>query len=172
MLRAPFPDIGPWLMRALRDLPPLPGAYVLLIGTVATVAVSIRGRTARLPPGGYLYCGSAKGPGGIRARVRRHLKARKALRWHVDRLTAAGEIRGVIVAPGGDECDLFARLRARPGCEVPVPGFGSSDCRRCPAHLLAMGDAGDAGPFISLRPHETLVPRETLVKVLREPEEG
>jgi hypothetical protein len=23
---------------------------------------------------------------------------------------------------------------------VPVAGFGSSDCRRCPAHLLAVAD--------------------------------
>ncbi len=153
-------------MRAALDLPPLPGAYVLLIRTAGTVAVPIRGRTAGLPPGGYLYCGSAKGPGGIRARVGRHLKARKALRWHVDRLTVAGDIRGVIVAPGGDECDLFARLRALPGCRVPVPGFGSSDCRRCPAHLLRIGDVDDAVWRFSLRPHATFV------KVKRGRDEG
>ena len=144
-------------MGAGLDLPPLPGAYVLLIATVGTVALSIKGRTARLSPGGYLYCGSAKGPGGIRVRVRRHLKARKAQHWHVDRLTAAGHIRGVIVAPGGDECDLFTRLCAVPGCEVPVPGFGSSDCRRCRAHLLSIGDVDDAVARLSLEPHETFV---------------
>ena len=144
-------------MRAGPDLPPLPGAYALLIGSVGTVTVPIGGKTARLPPGAYLYCGSAKGPGGIRARVGRHLKARKALRWHVDRLTAAGGIRGVIVAPDGDECDLFNRFRAIAGCTVPVAGFGSSDCCRCPAHLLRMGNVADAVSRITLQPHETFV---------------
>jgi Uri superfamily endonuclease len=144
-------------MPAPLDLPPLAGAYVIFIDSAGTVTVPIGGRTARLAPGTYLYCGSARGPGGIRARVGRHLKARKALRWHVDSLTAAGNIRGVIVAPEGEECDLFDRLRAVPGCTVPVAGFGSSDCRRCPAHLLRIANVDDALSQITLRPHETFV---------------
>jgi histidyl-tRNA synthetase len=112
---------------------------------------------ARLPAGAYLYCGSAKGPGGISARVERHLKRRKALRWHVDRLTVVGDIGGVIVAPDGDECELFDRLHAIAGCTVPVAGFGSSDCRRCPAHLLRMNDTDDALSRISLQPHESFM---------------
>jgi Uri superfamily endonuclease len=144
-------------MNAVLDLPPLAGAYAIFIKSSGTVAVPIGDRTAKLAPGTYLYCGSAAGPGGIRARVGRHLKARKALHWHVDHLTAAGNISGVIVAPLGNECNLFGRLCAIPGCTVPVAGFGSSDCRRCPAHLLRIANVDDALSQIMLRPHEMFV---------------
>ena len=95
-----------------------------------------------LPAGCYAYCGSAYGPGGLQARIGRHLRADKALRWHVDRLTAAGRIVDFRAVPGGRECDLLDRLLEAPGASVPVPGFGSSDCRRCPAHLVALPEDG------------------------------
>lgn len=118
------------------DLPPIGGAYALLVETRSPARLVVRDISFRLAPGEYLYCGSARGPGGIRARVGRHMRKKKALRWHIDRLTGIGRIRGVIVAPGGAECALFARFAALERAEVPVPGFGASDCRRCPAHLL------------------------------------
>jgi Uri superfamily endonuclease len=34
--------------------------------------------------GYYVYIGSAFGPGGLQARVRRHLKAVSCLHWHID----------------------------------------------------------------------------------------
>ena len=123
-------------MTVVEELPPLLGAYVLVIDTENVIALKIRGCAHRLSPGRYLYCGSARGPGGIRARVGRHLKKEKSLRWHVDQLTVKGEISKVIVAPDATECALFEKLSDMRGSEVPIPGFGSSDCRRCPAHLL------------------------------------
>jgi hypothetical protein len=43
----------------------LPGAYVIAIELAAPMVVTICGRGAiDLPAGRYLYCGSAKGPGG------------------------------------------------------------------------------------------------------------
>jgi Uri superfamily endonuclease len=116
-------------------LPAEPGAYVLLI--------RLELAAAGLPPGRYLYCGSARGPGGLRARLGRHLRRGKSIRWHVDRLTEAGEALGAWVFPGGDECALVAALGHLP---VPIRGFGSSDCRRCAAHLLAW-PVGVAIPF-------------------------
>ena len=44
----------------------------------------------------------------------------------------------VLAFPGGHECGLIERGRALPGASVPIPGFGSSDCRSCAAHLLAV----------------------------------
>jgi hypothetical protein len=32
----------------------------------------------------------------------------------------------------------MARVLRVPGAGVPLAGFGSSDCRRCPAHLAAL----------------------------------
>ena len=128
-------------MAKLDTLPRAKGAYLLLIELSAPVELTIGTRApAVLAPGRYAYCGSAYGPGGIAARVGRHLRRDKAVRWHVDHVTAAGRIVAVDAWPGADECALFARTLARPGAHVPIPGFGSTDCRRCPAHLAAVGD--------------------------------
>ncbi len=115
------------------------GAYVLIIELTAPLEIDVATLPrAALPAGRYAYCGSAYGPGGLKARIGRHLRADKAHRWHVDRLTAAGRVVDVRAVPGGRECDLLARVLEAPGTSVPVPGFGSSDCRRCPAHLVAL----------------------------------
>ena len=110
------------------------GAYVISVD----VASSLELHAHTLAPGRYAYCGSAYGPDGIRARVARHLRRDKPIRWHVDRLTAVGRVIDALEVPGGSECGLLRRLLALPGVFVPVPGFGSSDCRRCPAHLVGI----------------------------------
>ncbi len=62
-------------------VPSGPGAYVLIIELPAPLALDIAGLPrARLAPGRYAYCGSAYGPGGLKARIGRHLRADKALR--------------------------------------------------------------------------------------------
>ena len=116
------------------DVPSLPGAYVLAVDVVKPVKVAIRGQPAtRLGPGRYLYCGSAWGPGGLKARLARHMRRGKAVRWHIDRLTETGVVAGAWIFPGGKECDLVAALSKLP---VPIEGFGSTDCSRCRSHLL------------------------------------
>ncbi len=120
------------------DIPVEPGAYAILVGLSAPSLLRIpRFAGLTLPSGRYAYCGSAYGPGGLRARIARHLRRRKVTRWHVDGLTQLGEIQGVSVRVGGNECDLVVAF-ASCGATVPLAGFGSSDCRRCHAHLLAL----------------------------------
>ncbi len=122
-------------------LPDAAGAYALVIELASPVAID-RPRRAVLSAGVYVYAGSARGPGGIRARVARHLRRVKPERWHVDRLTASPDAAlSVIALPGGEECGIVAALVRHAHATVPVPGFGSSDCRSCPAHLLAIADA-------------------------------
>jgi len=125
-------------------LPAAPGAYALWITLRAPLALPIPrlGRPV-LPPGRYVYCGSAGGPGGIRARVGRHLRPGKRARWHVDHLTGAGVVTAIVAVPEGDECRLAVALLDAPGTAVPVPGLGSSDCRVCAAHLLGVAPATD-----------------------------
>lgn len=119
-------------------LPAGPGAYVLILDIPRSVPLRINTLPRiHLPPGRYAYVGSAKGPGGIRARVRRHLRRRKKAHWHVDHLTAAGSVVEVLAHPDADECDIVDRLLRDPGTTIPVAGFGSSDCKRCTAHLVA-----------------------------------
>jgi Uri superfamily endonuclease len=123
------------------DLPALPGAYALLIEFDRAAVLPPRLGVGSLPPGRYIYLGSARGPGGIRARLARHLRGSSKRHWHVDWLTEAARDLSALAVPGGDECDLVRRMLEMPGLTVPVSGFGSSDCRRCPAHLLALDDA-------------------------------
>ena len=121
------------------ELTPGPGAYLLSIECGAPLTLDgPKGTGVVLARGRYGYCGSAYGPGGIRARVARHRRPSKTRRWHVDYLTALGRITAVRAEPGGNECALMDRLRAQPGVSIPAPGFGSSDCRRCPSHLAAL----------------------------------
>ena len=119
-----------------RELADTPGAYALVLRLARDTRLDIAtlGHPV-LPPGLYLYAGSAWGPGGIRARVGRHLRHPKSRVWHIDRLTEAAAVEDVIAFPGARECAIVAAL---PGAGVPVPRFGASDCRRCKAHLLAV----------------------------------
>tara|TARA_R110001583_G_scaffold177021_4_gene331993 strand:+ start:5654 stop:6109 length:456 start_codon:yes stop_codon:yes gene_type:complete len=129
--------------QTLRLLPKAAGAYVLVIDLPGDIALqNKRFAGTVLHKGIYLYCGSAKGPGGIAARVKRHCRADKKPHWHVDELTSngVGQVVSVLVVPGGNECDLRTALSTVPGVEAPVHGFGSSDCKCCPAHLLQAGN--------------------------------
>jgi Uri superfamily endonuclease len=128
-----------------------PGAYVLLIELAAPLALDIPRRgAATLGPGRYAYAGSAYGPGGLKARIGRHLRPDKPRRWHVDRLTAAGRVIGVRALPGARECELVRDLLEVSGTSIPVPGFGSSDCRSCPAHLVLLPPVDLPGPVFPI----------------------
>ncbi len=132
-MRGRHPTMGMFCTNA-DDAPPLPGAYILAVELSASVPVALTGKpVACLNPSRYLYCGSARGSGGIRARLRRHMRRGKVVRWHIDRLTEVGVVLGAWAFPGGDECDLVAALSGLP---VPIAGFGSTDCTRCHSHLL------------------------------------
>lgn len=115
-------------------IPKRPGAYVLAIELPRPIALALPKRAlVTLASGRYLYCGSAKGPGGLRARIARHMRCGKPIRWHIDNLTEAGDVLGAWTIVGGDECQLVASLAHLP---MPIDGFGSSDCRSCRSHLL------------------------------------
>ncbi|MGC8837691.1 MAG: GIY-YIG nuclease family protein [Anaerolineae bacterium] len=120
----------------------LPQAVTLPVGHLGEVA---------FPAGWYVYVGSARGPGGFRARVGRHLRRAKRVRWHVDRLLAWAEVREVWGKAGEvpRECTWATALAQAPGaCRWP-PGFGASDCR-CKGHLIALPEAPAAEAFRAL----------------------
>ena len=130
-------------------LPAGPGTYVLLLRLFSPFRIPVgRLGTFEVPAGFYLYVGSARGPGGPAARVARHLRHPKPLRWHVDFLRAYAQPVGVWWAEGVErrEC-VWARALARlPGASLPIPGFGASDCR-CPAHLVHFAAVPDRETF-------------------------
>jgi Uri superfamily endonuclease len=116
------------------EAPSLPAAYAMAIELADTVVVMLSGRAPiALPAGRYLYCGSAKGPGGLKARLSRHMRRSKSVRWHVDQLTEQGLVIGSWIFPGGDECRLVQMCSYLP---MLIAGFGSSDCATCGSHLL------------------------------------
>ncbi len=113
------------------------GAYVLLLGLRKKRTVARPIRNARiLGPGWYLYAGSARGRGGIAARLAHHFRGRKGGHWHIDQLTPHAAARAAFAVPGGDECDLICTLLASFAFDVAVTRFGASDCPVCPSHLL------------------------------------
>lgn len=118
--------------RAGDEAPATPGAYALALRLAAPHAVTAGKAAATLEAGDYLYCGSANGPGGLRARLARHMRREKRPHWHVDQLTLAGAVLGAFIVEGGSECALNAELARLP---APLPGFGSSDCPHCVSHL-------------------------------------
>lgn len=118
------------------DLSSEKGAYLLAIRLDRPLEGELRGSPFVLPAGQYLYAGNARGPGGIAARLSRHLRRDKKIHWHIDRLTLGAHDMTALAFPGGSECALMARLSRSGAGEFPVAGFGCSDCRTCPAHLL------------------------------------
>jgi Uri superfamily endonuclease len=121
------------------------GAYILLI----QLNDEFEGHVGHLgditlPAGEYFYFGSARGPGGMAARIKHHIRSDKKLHWHLDRLTFAGRVVEFLAVPNGDECDLRGKVMALKNLVALAMGFGSSDYRRCPAHLLAIPDDGSA----------------------------
>jgi len=112
------------------------GSYVLLIRLDAPLALTYAGREGRLQAGWFAYVGSARGPGGVGARVARHFSVTKKPHWHVDALTLAATRIKVMALRDASECDLGARLCATARFDYVMSGFGSSDCRVCKSHLL------------------------------------
>ncbi len=117
-------------------MPRAGGAYALALRLDTQVEVALGGVAGRLQPAWYVYAGSAYGAGGIRSRLARHFRRDKPLHWHIDRLTGAAAALGAVAIEGGAECDIVAALERSGQFDFPLPGFGSSDCRHCPSHLL------------------------------------
>lgn len=121
---------------AANTMPRTPGAYAILFRLDERVAFSRRPGPHIFMPGGYIYAGSAYGPGGLRARIGRHLRPGKPLHWHIDHLTATAAAMWAVAVEGGEECAIVRSL-TRSGLFTPaLRGFGATDCPRCPAHLL------------------------------------
>ena len=83
--------------------------------------------------GFYFYVGSAQR--NLSARLERHGKKTKPLRWHIDYLSTKTEMLGAITMAGlrRRECELAKKLAGI--YEIAIPRFGASDCR-CGGHLF------------------------------------
>lgn len=120
------------------------GAYRLFIQLERGVTLDVGSLgQQRFQPGTYVYVGSAKR--GLHQRVARHerLVREKQGRchWHIDRLLlhpASAMVKTELFS-GADECRLSRELSKEEGVNIPVAGFGATDCKQgCKAHLYQL----------------------------------
>jgi len=120
---------------------PTKGVYTLLLDIREDMCVEVGSLgNICLSKGLYGYVGSAKGFGGIKARIKHHLaKDKKRLWWHIDYLTSRREVIVKYVAYAEtlaiDE-EYVARGFSRSSCwSIAVPKFGSTD-KKSSSHLF------------------------------------
>lgn len=114
-----------------------PGTYALILRCPRrfTVRVGQLGKVD-LHKGHYIYVGSAFGPGGVRARVKRHSRTTKTCHWHIDYLTKHLSLVEAWYTHDTTKREhgwamAISSMRIASG----VTGFGSSDCK-CHSHLF------------------------------------
>jgi len=114
------------------------GSYLLGLSLQRNVNLKV-GRLGcfLFPPGHYLYAGSARGPGGLYARLARHRRREKRPHWHIDYLLAHARLTEIwtVVSKQRLECIWAEAMRDMEGTRIVAPRFGASDCR-CAAHLV------------------------------------
>jgi Uri superfamily endonuclease len=119
-------------------LPDEPGTYALILRAPRSRTISV-GKLGQFSfrAGWYAYAGSARGPGGLAARISRHASRSKPLHWHLDYLRSEVDCLEAWYATGSErrECAWAAALAQLSGASIPAPRFGASDCR-CAAHLI------------------------------------
>jgi Uri superfamily endonuclease len=122
----------------VHEFPPNGGQYVLVLQLENPNELRI-GRLGnyRFDAGTFAYVGSARGSGGLSARILRHLQPadQKRAHWHIDHLLAHATIReiGWSNQAQRNECEWSTSLR-KLGRRWPRH-FGASDCR-CDGHLI------------------------------------
>lgn len=124
----------------MTSIPPVKGVYIILgyLTRDKVINVGCLGRKL-FRRGLYLYVGSARGPGGLKARVGRHLVKDKRVKWHIDYLTVDPDFKVLAIlytsSPSISERDVV-KVLIKGGFSTPIKGFGSSDDRNVTSHLL------------------------------------
>lgn len=135
----------------IKDIPDESGTYCLIFHLENSINVSIgKIGTFLFNSGYYVYFGSAKGSGGLQARLNRHLSMEKKKFWHIDYLRPHMIfIAAVFSLQTNQECVWCLKLQNNTTFTVPVKGFGASDCVSfCRAHLLYSDFLIDLSEFL------------------------
>ena len=127
------------------SLPDSSGTYALLLALSQSVQLRVGALgECRFETGWYVYLGSALGPGGLSARVGRHIGAQGRMHWHIDYLTRVVEVVRVGWRVGVErrECGWAQAVGGWPGARLALARFGASDCR-CDTHLWTFSEQPD-----------------------------
>lgn len=121
--------------------PAEPGSYILLLFSPQRSALTV-GRLGNLTvePGWYVYVGSALGLGGLRGRLRHHLRPLRRPHWHIDYLRQACELWAIWFVVSAERWEhRWAQTLSAMETATPLPGFGASDCR-CISHCFFLAE--------------------------------
>ncbi len=111
------------------------GTYVLIMELDRNRIIKVgKLGTFKFPRGFYTYVGSAFGPGGLKARVGRHLRKDKKKKWHIDYFLRFARIVEVLATPKKCEKELAGKLLKHGKCVVKR--FGSTDDKINETHLI------------------------------------
>ncbi len=114
------------------------GTYALILNSSGQRTITV-GKLGELKvhKGYYVYVGSAFGPGGVRARIKRHCRIRKPHHWHIDYIRPVLELSEVWYTydPQKREHQWADIIMGINGMQQPLEGFGASDCQ-CSSHLF------------------------------------
>ena len=119
-------------------LPNQSGTYCLVCycSTSSKITIGKLGKY-KINPGYYCYIGSAFGQGGLKSRVKRHLRIDKRYHWHFDYLRQS--LIPVEIWYSTDKIKRehqWANLVLEDKLStIPIKKFGSSDCD-CISHLF------------------------------------
>ena len=114
------------------------GTYVLILKLAKLQSIKIgKLGTYKFNKGYYGYIGSAFGPGGLRARIRHHLRKSRNPHWHVDYIRRRSSPVQIWWSPARTrrEHDWAAAMGKLSGALQVIKGFGASDCN-CFSHLF------------------------------------
>ena len=123
------------------NIPDEKGSYILFFKTEEKKFITI-GKLGKITikPGIYVYIGSAFGPGGLRARIGRHLKKSKKVRWHIDYIRKELDIIDIYFSTRSEKLEcIWAQEILNSGAGVLLKNLGSSDCK-CMSHFLCISE--------------------------------
>ena len=112
------------------------GTYLLVMQSTQQQQIEVgRLGVMQVEPGYYLYVGSAFGPGGLRARVQRHISESKKKYWHIDYIKLFTQPLEIWYSyePVIREHQWAEIIKISKHSGILMKGFGSSDCS-CATH--------------------------------------
>ncbi len=126
----------------IHKIPSKKGNYILVFRLEERTRQNIsRFNDVVLDPGYYLYCGSAHGNTGLKGRIARHLAKSNKKFWHIDFLKEYLHPSEVWyqISSEKNECSFCRFLHNQMNGEIPIKGFGVSDCKnKCESHLVRL----------------------------------
>jgi len=123
-----------------QELPRTGGGYAIIIRIEKNIKIELFKKNIDVKPGFYVYIGSACGPGGLRARILRHLKRTKKIRWHIDKITSNINAKVIIIiysdkVQGNSFERKVSSCLFRKGLDY-IEKFGSTDDKENISHLF------------------------------------